>query len=212
MNQKRVTIALMTMLILTGCVQTRNNETLRQGVGEERANTRTIIPTDRLIVSSPTFDPNTEIPRNYTCDGKGINPPLRITGVPQDTESLALIMDDPDAPKGTMTHWVVWNIPPNTEMIHENTVPNPAVLGTNSSGQYKYWAPCPAEGRHHYHFRLYALDTMLTIPMGSTRDVLETAMKGHIIQQSELVGTFHEDIHDERKDKNVFNPPGGNNP
>lgn len=204
---KRVILCLIAIFSLAGCVQTQNNETIRQGVGEERPNTRAVIPTDRLAISSPAFDPGTEIPRNYTCDGKAINPPLRITGVPENAQSLALIMDDPDAPKRTVTHWVIWNIPPDTEMIRENAVPNPAVLGTNASRQYKYLAPCPAEGQHHYHFRLYALDTKLNLPIGSTREALEKAMKGHIIEQSELVGTFHEDIHDERNNTDVFKPP-----
>lgn len=142
-----------------------------------------------LTITSSVFKQNEEIPEIYTCRGQGINPPLEISGVPSTTKSLALILDDPDAPSGTFNHWLIWNINPNTQKIKEGQFPNGAVVGKNSSGQNNYVAPCPPSGIHRYFFKFYALDEMLNIAESSNKSDLENAMQNHIIAQGELMGT-----------------------
>lgn len=147
---------------------------------------------DNLTLTSPEFDNETEIPSKFTCDGDNINPPLKISGVPEDAMSLVLIVDDPDAlePAGKVwDHWVVWNIPPETKEIMAAEDPN-GIHGTNSSGNNEYEGPCPPDGEHTYHFKLYALDSKLELPMGSEKSTVENAMEGHIIDQAELLGRY----------------------
>jgi Raf kinase inhibitor-like YbhB/YbcL family protein len=143
-----------------------------------------------LQITSPAFQNNGMIPRQYTCDGKDMNPPLMIAGVPQGTTSLALICDDPDAPVGTWVHWVVWNIDPGVKEIKEDTVPQGAVQGLNDFRKHTYGGPCPPGGTHRYFFKVYALDTMLSITPNSTKADLEKAMKGHILAEGQLVGQY----------------------
>ncbi|MFQ5722200.1 MAG: YbhB/YbcL family Raf kinase inhibitor-like protein, partial [Candidatus Aminicenantales bacterium] len=130
------------------------------------------------------------IPKQYTCDGEDISPPLSWTSVPEGTKSLALICDDPDAPMGTWVHWLVWNIGPSITSIGENSVPERAVQGMNSFGKQPYGGPCPPSGTHHYHFKLYALDTKLELDSSSEKRALELAMEGHILDQAELIGLY----------------------
>jgi Raf kinase inhibitor-like YbhB/YbcL family protein len=130
------------------------------------------------------------IPRKYTCDGEDINPPLRIRSLPENAKSLAVIVDDPDAPMRTFVHWVAWNINPSEEIkedVHEDFA-----QGKNDFGNLSYNGPCPPRGHgiHHYHFKIYALDTVLDLNIGSTKKHLEKAMKGHIISSSELIGLY----------------------
>ena len=141
-------------------------------------------------LTSPAFNHGTQIPSKYTCDGDNVNPHLIIHGVPEQARSLALVMEDPDAPTGLFVHWVVWDIPPETGEIREFTVPFGATEGTNSWSEEVYGGPCPPSGMHRYFFRLYALDRKLKIPSGSTRSELETAMEGHILATTELMGTY----------------------
>lgn len=143
-----------------------------------------------MKITSQAFLDNQNIPVKYTCDGDSINPPLEFTDVPKTAKSLALIMEDPDAPNGTWFHWLVWNISPDVSHIAENSVPAGAVQGQGSSGQNVYGGPCPPSGTHHYIFTLYALDTKLTIPSYSTADKLQQAMQGHIISQAQLTGLY----------------------
>ena len=119
-----------------------------------------------------------------------MNPALLIKNIPPGTKSLALIVDDPDAPGGIWVHWVVWNIPAGTKEIRENSVPTGAQQGTSDFGDSRYRGPCPPSGTHRYFFRLYALDTDLNLNPGTTKAVLENAMKGHIIVQAEMYGTY----------------------
>ena len=114
-----------------------------------------------LTVKSSVFEPNKPIPKKYSCDGKDINPPLSIEGIPKEAKTLALIMDDPDAPSGTFDHWVVWNIPASTNQIGEDTVPG--IEGMNGARQQGYMGPCPPSGTHRYFFKVYALDTELNL-------------------------------------------------
>lgn len=158
-----------------------------------RSTTQTLIPspvTTMKLVSS-AFEANAAIPPLYTCDGSDISPPLRIQAVPANAKSLALIVHDPDAPHpGGWTHWVVWNISPQTTEIAENTVPVGAVQGHTDSGTNQWGGPCPPSGTHHYRFILYALDTTLDLPPTTTKSDLEKSMEGHTIEQYALVGTY----------------------
>ncbi len=140
-----------------------------------------------LKISSPAFSQNGFIPDKYSCHGENINPALAINGIPKDTKSLALVVDDPDAPRGTFDHWVVWNIPV-AGIIEANS--NPGQAGKNGAGQNAYTGPCPPSGTHHYHFKVYALDALLDLKAGADKKALEEAIKGHILADGELVGLF----------------------
>ncbi len=143
-----------------------------------------------LKITSPSFKDGEMIPRKYTCQGDDVNPQLDISGIPENTKSLVLIMDDPDAPMGTWDHWIVWNISPDTKTIAENSVPAGAVQGKNSWGRNDYGGPCPPSGTHRYFFKLYALDTTLDIPEKSKKKDVEKAMQGHILEQAQLMGKY----------------------
>ena len=143
-----------------------------------------------LQLVSPVFKHNEFIPEKYTCDGKDINPPLLIENIPSGTKSMALIVDDPDAPAGTWVHWVVWNISPDTKEMKESSVPEGAQQGVNDFRKHQYGGPCPPSGTHRYFFKLYALDTMLNLGSKAKKSDLEQAMKGHILEKTELVGRF----------------------
>jgi Raf kinase inhibitor-like YbhB/YbcL family protein len=140
-----------------------------------------------LNISSPAFQYNGMIPSIYSCEGKNINPSLVIRNVPEEARSLALIMDDPDAPTGTFVHWVSWNMDPSMN-IGENR--EPGVAGKNGKSMNGYTGPCPPNGTHHYHFKIYALNTMLNISINSGKAELERAMEGHVLAQGELVGLY----------------------
>jgi len=138
------------------------------------------------------------IPVEFTCDGDDVNPPIFIGHVDSSARSLVIIVDDPDAPAGTFTHWIAWNIPPLGEIPKglpaqpEVEAPVSLVQGRNDFGKIGYGGPCPPRGHgvHHYHFRVYALDTTLDLKPGSSREELERAMRGHVIQQGELIGLY----------------------
>jgi len=136
---------------------------------------------------SPVFNQDEFIPAKYTCEGQDINPPLLIKDIPSLTESLSLIVDDPDAPAGTWVHWVVFNIPLISE-IKENSVPGKS--GINTINEKKYHGPCPPSGVHRYFFKLYALDVILDLKEGASKGALEKAMQGHVITETELVGLY----------------------
>ena len=140
-----------------------------------------------LSVKSDAFENNTLIPAKYTCDGDNVNPPLTINGVPNETKSLVLIVDDPDAPMGTWDHWVVWNIPPAGK-IEENTIPG--TEGMNSARKHSYGGPCPPWGTHRYFFKVYALDTKLDLNSNSRKKDVEKAMQDHILAKGELIGLY----------------------
>lgn len=146
-----------------------------------------------LKITSPAFAEKRAIPVRYTCDGQDINPPLLIDAVPNGAQSLALIVDDPDAPVGIWVHWVVWNIPPLTREITENSLPAGAAQGLNDWKRNRYGGPCPPSGTHRYYFRLYALDTTLDLAPTTAKAALERAMQGHIIARGELMGTYRRD-------------------
>ena len=142
-----------------------------------------------MLITSPSFAHNAMIPPKYTCQGEDINPPLEIDNIPSNTKSLVLIMDDPDAPMGTWVHWTVWNIPPDTKTIGENTKPQ-GMEGITSFGKPGYGGPCPPSGTHRYFFKLYALDTNLDLSLATKKEELEKTMKGHILDKAELIGLY----------------------
>lgn len=168
-----ITIIFITMMITIGCIGQKNNQK-KEG---------------NMKLSSPAFENEGVIPAEYTCDGKNISPPLIISDVPENAKSLALIMDDPDAPFGTFVHWLIWNIPPNTTNIPEGgNISYPQ--GKNDFRKQGYGGPCPPFGTHRYFFKLYALDTLLDLEEGAKKKDLLKAMSGHIIEETQLIGVY----------------------
>ncbi|TPE46264.1 YbhB/YbcL family Raf kinase inhibitor-like protein [Pontibacter mangrovi] len=138
-------------------------------------------------VSSPSFQAGEEIPQKFTCDGEDINPALEIGDLPDNTLSLVLIVSDPDAPSGNWTHWLMWNIPP-LHTIEEDSAPG--TVGTNDFGNTQYGGPCPPIGTHRYFFRVYALDTTLTLKEGSRVEDVYQQMENHIVGAGQLMGVY----------------------
>ncbi len=145
-----------------------------------------------LMIVSPAFSENEKVPVKFTCDADNINPQLDISGIPQGTASLVLIVDDPDAPGGTWVHWTVWNIDPAATSILENNVPSGAVEGVTDFGVPGYGGPCPPSGTHRYFFKIYALDITLDLDPSSTASDVESAMQGHVLDSAELIGLYGE--------------------
>jgi Raf kinase inhibitor-like YbhB/YbcL family protein len=150
----------------------------------------------KLTVASAAFESGRPIPVKYTCQGDDVSPPLRWEGAPATTKSFALICDDPDAPGGTWVHWVIYNQPPDAASLLENTaksvaLPNGGAQGRNSFGNIGYGGPCPPGGKaHRYFFKVYALDVALTLKDQPDKEKLLAAMKGHIVAQGQLMGTY----------------------
>lgn len=148
-----------------------------------------------MKLTSSAFVEGGMIPRKYTCDGEDISPPLAWSDMPAGTQSLALICDDPDAPVGVWVHWVVFNLPPTlaslTEGIRaEKQLPGGGLQGTNSWKRIGYGGPCPPGGTHRYYFKLYALDTVLSLGNQATaRDVM-AAIKGHVLAEAQTMGRY----------------------
>jgi len=143
-----------------------------------------------MKIESPIFINNGKIPTEYTCYGRGTQLSLKISGVPEEAKSLAIIVDDPDASIGNFTHWVIWNIDPKISTIETNIIPIGAIEGYTSLNKPGFVAPCPKRGIHRYNFKLYALDTILSIPKSSTKADLIKAMDGHIIENATLTGLY----------------------
>jgi Raf kinase inhibitor-like YbhB/YbcL family protein len=156
----------------------------------------------QFTLSSPSFRKNQPMPAKHSCEGADASPALKWEGAPASTKSFALICDDPDAPGGSWVHWVLYGIPSSTAELPENVAKTDVVAalgnakqGVTDFGRVGYGGPCPPRGHgvHHYHFRLYALDTDLDLSARVTRRQLEAAMKGHIVAEAELVGTYRRD-------------------
>ncbi|RME55242.1 YbhB/YbcL family Raf kinase inhibitor-like protein [Candidatus Woesearchaeota archaeon] len=165
------------LLLLTACSQ-----------NVQKQNEPIIMEVSNMKITSPVFENNGDIPSKYTCDGKDVNPELVIEDVPENAKTLALIVDDPDAPAGTWVHWVVWNIPKDIGKIEEDSVPG--IEGMNDFRKNSYGGPCPPSGKHRYYFKLYALDAMLNLDASATKKDLELAMQGHILAKAEIVGLY----------------------
>jgi Raf kinase inhibitor-like YbhB/YbcL family protein len=148
-----------------------------------------------LMVTSQAFKSGEPIPSKYACDGEDVSPPISWSGASEQTRSYAVIVDDLDAPMGTFTHWVIFNIPAGQSSLEEGvpnlgTLSNGAIQGRNGFGKIGYGGPCPPSGTHRYVFHLYALDTLLSLQAGASQsDVLE-AVKGHILAEGELTGLY----------------------
>ena len=154
-----------------------------------------------MIVTSEAFTPNGNIPVKYTCDGEDINPPLDIDNIPDQTKSIVLIVDDPDAPAGVWDHWVVWNISPKGR-IEEDSIPG--VEGLNDFGKHHYGGPCPPSGVHRYFFKVYALNKQLDLDPKSRSSKVKAAMRDHILAEGELIGLYEREpwaIQSHRHDK-----------
>ena len=143
----------------------------------------------RMKITSSAFQEGGNIPSKFTCDGSDNSPPLQVTGIPSEAKSLVLIADDPDAPGGLFTHWLVWNIPPQTNSIAEGSAPK-GVQGANDFGKSGYRGPCPPPGTHRYSFKIFALDRELDLRAGAKRTEVDAAMKGHVTAKGELVGRY----------------------
>jgi Raf kinase inhibitor-like YbhB/YbcL family protein len=141
-----------------------------------------------ISVTTPAFQAGGDIPAKFTCNGANVNPELKINGVPNEAKSLVLIVDDPDAPHGLFTHWILWNIDPKTTNIGENSAPVGGVQGTNDFGKRNYGGPCPPSGTHRYFFKILALDTKLDLKPSARRAELDAATRGHTLAQGELMG------------------------
>lgn len=159
-----------------------------------------ILEEEMITLHSPAFTHEGEILARHTCSGEDISPPLSWSGIPEGTQSLALIVDDPDAPdpaapKMVWVHWVLYNMPPDTTELPENIADLPAGTqeGVNDWNRIGYGGPCPPIGRHRYYFKLYALDTVLDAPDKLLKAQLEEKMEGHILEQAELMGTYQKD-------------------
>jgi Raf kinase inhibitor-like YbhB/YbcL family protein len=145
---------------------------------------------DDLVISSSAFADGGSIPASYSCKGENTNPPLTITGVPVEAKSLALMVNDPDAPSGNFVHWLVWDMAANTGTINAHSVPIGAIQGMNDAGNNQYFGPCPPSGTHHYIFTIYALDTTLGLPAATKLPEFKNAIKDHVLAQAELTGLF----------------------
>lgn len=150
----------------------------------------TEISTRLLKISSPVVQEEELLPSRYTCEGENINPPLEIDDIPEPAQSLALIMEDPDAPNGTFDHWLVWNLP-IINSIEENH--KGGTQGVNGFGENGYGGPCPPSGTHRYFFRIYALDTKLNLAPGSDKKLLLEAIDDHVMAMGELMVKYHKE-------------------
>lgn len=148
-----------------------------------------------MEIKSSAFKNEEMIPKQYTCDGRDISPPLQWSGAPAETKSFALICDDPDAPMGTWVHWVIFDIPAAVSGLSENVSPQEEVPGAGKNGKNSwqrlgYGGPCPPSGTHRYYFKLYALDAMLNLRPGTTKEGLLKAMKGHVLSEAQVMGKY----------------------
>ena len=175
---RKVTLLFFALILLGASCESINNQQL------------IISNSSSMTLSSPAFAHNQTIPSKFTCDGADVSPPLEISDVPAAAKSLVLIVDDPDAPRGDWVHWTLWNIDPKTTQIEENSVPSGATQGVTDFGQPGWGGPCPPNGNHRYFFKLYALDTTLDLKPSARKSLLEEALTGHILDQSELIGPY----------------------
>ncbi len=207
-RQLLATAGVATALGLSGCGRRSgspsttggsSNATASSSAGSGANDTTTSVDRGSFALASNVFDDGGQLPRTITCDGGRTSPALRIVDPPQETESYALIVEDPDAPSGTFVHWLLWNLPADQTRVPPRQ-PNTKTLGklgdarqgTNSAGEIGYSAPCPPKGDqpHTYRFTLRALDSTLGVPAGSKRSKLRDGMDGHVVAKTTLTGTY----------------------
>jgi Raf kinase inhibitor-like YbhB/YbcL family protein len=184
------------VLALTAIVALSLATAPRAGADPEQEEDRTMA----MTLTSAAFDPGAEIPAKYTCDGEDVSPALGWSGVPEEAKSLVLIMDDPDAPPGTWVHWVLYDLPADSDGLPEGLPKQEKIDGVGTHGlcwgvdrfsRVGYYGPCPPPGSpHRYFFKLYALDVALALAPRATKSDVRKAMSGHVLAQAELVGTF----------------------
>ncbi|HXU77132.1 MAG TPA: YbhB/YbcL family Raf kinase inhibitor-like protein [Methylomirabilota bacterium] len=143
-----------------------------------------------MKITSPVFKDGEKIPKEYTREGQDKSPPLHLEEVPERAKSLAVIVEDPDAPKGTFIHWLVFNIDPRTRDIREGGAPVMSTQGSNDWGEVQYGGPRPPSGEHRYFFKAVALDAFLPLARGASREALEQAMRGHVVEEAALMGRY----------------------
>lgn len=143
-----------------------------------------------IEVESPAFRPGQLIPPKFTCKGANESPPLQLKGVPANAKSLAIVVEDPDAPGGLFTHWLAWNIEPGISEVKTASVPTSAIQGRNDFGKVGYAGPCPPSGVHRYVFRVLALNGKLSLQAGTNRAEFDRALAGHIVAQGQLMARF----------------------
>lgn len=184
MSSKKVVILIITLGLLGGVFLVYNHPPRKEGSPAIKEN--------GLEVRSPAFDQNQTIPTKYTCDGKGVNPVLKIKNVPGKATSLVLIVEDPDAPRGPFIHWVVFNINPSITEVAEGETPKGAVEGMNDFEDSGYGAVCPPEGDgvHHYHFKLYALGKKVDLGSSTSEEAVKEAMEDSVLDSAELIGVY----------------------
>jgi Raf kinase inhibitor-like YbhB/YbcL family protein len=186
-------LILIFVLVLTAC---GGDKTTTPATTTEPTTMTTITGGDEMIITATAFEDGGEIPAAYSCDGQDKSPELNWMNVPEGTQSFALILDDPDAPGGTFTHWVIFNIPAGATGLVENSakigeLPDGSLQGKNGFGAIGYGGPCPPSGSsHRYYFTLYALDTPLVLASGATKAQVMAAMEGHVLAEAELMGNY----------------------
>jgi len=141
-----------------------------------------------LLVESVAFSQGGEIPRKYSCEGENVSPPIEVKGLPEETKTIAIIVEDPDAPNGIFDHWLVWNIKTHQQPIAENSIMG--INGRNSFGRNGYDGPCPPSGTHRYFFKVYALDIQLDLKEGADKATLVEALQNHILEEGELMAYY----------------------
>lgn len=190
MRSPTLSLAALTLLLIgSSCVSTPQ-PAAQPPVADK---SKTEKPEVKLISSA--FKEGQPIPRQYTCDGVNVSPPLEWSGVPANAKTIAIIADDPDAPSGTWVHWVLYNLPAANIGLVENLPPTEKLTaggfqGTSDFGKVGYGGPCPPSGTHRYFFKIYALDGELPLKAGATKAEVEKAMSGHIVLQGQLMGTY----------------------
>lgn len=189
MRQALVFVGIGALVILAGLWVIHRNPSLQENKIHIKQSDTIEHMADSFTLTSSAFSHNTSIPPKYTCDAEDMSPPLLWGGVPEGTQSFVLIMDDPDAPGRTWDHWVVFNIPANVRAVLEGKEPE-GVAGKNSWGRTGWGGPCPPSGTHHYVFTLFALDTVLGLSEGATKESVESAMKGHVLAETVLTGLY----------------------
>ena len=192
-----VALALASLMVACTSAATETSELPDTSQPAATSKSPTTEATMSLELTSNAFVNGQSIPAKYACTGRNISPALAWNDPPAGTQSFALIVDDPDAPMGTWVHWVLYNIPAKARSLPEdlpvtgkNVNPDAIFVGKNSSGKIGYDGPCPPSGTHRYYFRLYALDTLISLLPGATKEQVLKEMEGHILAQAELMGTF----------------------
>ena len=196
-------VLVIAVILISGCVTGDDNVTTDEVTPEVTLKVTETVDEytqeedfmETFSISSEAFDEGGTIPVEYTCDGNDMSPPLVFSGIPDDVKSIAVIMDDPDAPGGIWVHWVIYNIPSDTRELAKGmpiagTLPDGSRQGTSDFGKTGYGGPCPPSGTHRYYFKAYALDTVPDLQSGASKAQLENAMQGHVLARSELMGRY----------------------